>query len=411
MDTTLPGTPYSPTGAHREDPYSFYAMARATEPVFFSPQLQMWCVTRHADVTAILADPESFSSRNAIPDYAELGPEVQAALRGYRQPKALLNMDRPEHTTLRRMVMQVFSPRRIATMEPAVREVTAAVVDEFAADGHADMAVQLAYPLPLTVIFRLLGVPAEDMSLLQQWTGDMKQLIFAGSRLPTARQVQLARNMVAYQQYIEDLATERDAARGEDIVSYLIQATDEDGNARLSLFEVADMTHTLVIAGHETFANAFGNILHQLLAEPSRWRAICADPGLIEAAVEEGLRADSGVNGVIRTATRPVTVCGTRLPAGARLFLLLGSANTDERCYPDPGQFQLDRSGQPAHLAFGRGIHHCVGAPLARLEAKIALEVLTERFPGMRLATGAHLQHIPVPLFRGFTSLPVVWDT
>ena len=273
------------------------------------------------------------------------------------------------------------------------------------------MAVQLAYPLPLTVIFRLLGVPAEDMSLLQQWTGDMKQLIFAGSRLPTARQVQLARNMVAYQQYVEDLATERDAARGEDIVSYLIEATDEDGNARLSLFEVADMTHTLVIAGHETFANAFGNILHQLLAEPPRWRAICADPGLIEAAVEEGLRADSGVNGVIRTATRPVTVCGTRLPAGARLFLLLGSANTDERCYPDPGQFQLDRNGQPAHLAFGRGIHHCVGAPLARLEAKIALEVLTERFPSMRLATGAHLQHIPVPLFRGFASLPVAWDT
>ncbi|MBO0819047.1 MAG: cytochrome P450, partial [Actinobacteria bacterium] len=324
MDTALPhGTRYSPAGEHREDPYPFYASARDTEPVFFAEQLQMWCVTRYEDVSAILADPGTFSSRNSIPDFAELGPEVQAVLSEYRQPRNLINMDQPDHTALHRMVAQVFAPRRVAIMEPTVREVTTAVVDEFAADGHADLVGQLAYPLPLTIILRLLGIPVEDMNLLKHWTHDLKQLIFSGPRLPAGRQADLARGVLAYQQYLEDLAAERDTAPGEDLVSYLIHARDEDGEAHLSLFEVADVAENLIIGGHETIANGLGNMLHLLLSDPARWHAVCEDPGLIPAAVEEGLRADSPVNGIIRTATRPVTVGGAELPAGARLFLLL----------------------------------------------------------------------------------------
>jgi cytochrome P450 len=318
-------------------------------------------------------------------------------------------MDPPDHTKLRGMVRQVFSPRRVAAMEPAVREVTATVIEAFAADGHADLVAQFAYPLPLTVIFRLLGIPEEDMDLLRQWTGDLK-LLHLARRLPAERQVQLARNVVAYQEYIEDLTSDRKAAPGEDLVSYLIESGAEDGDTPLSLFQVADQVQGLVIGGHETSANAMGNILHLLLAEPARWRAVCDDPGMIDVAVEEGLRVDSAVNGMIRTATRPVTVGDVQLPAGARLFLLYGSGNTDERAFPDAGQFRLDRSGQPAHLAFGRGIHYCVGAPLARLEARVALGELTRRLPTLRLDPDAPLRHVPTPLFRGFASLPVHWE-
>jgi cytochrome P450 len=406
--TRAPRSPFSPAGEHLEDPYPYYARAREEEPVFFSPDLQMWCVTRYEDVSAILGDPKTFSSADTIPDLGEPIPEVQAALAGYRQPRNLLNMDPPDHTALRGIVRQVFSPRRVAAMEPAVREVTAAVIDAFAGDAHADLIAQFAYPLPLTVIFRLLGIPGEDMDLLREWTSDLK-LLHLARRLPAERQVQLARNVVAYQEYVEDLTSSRRAALGEDLVSYLIEARAEDRNDPLSPFQIADQVQGLVIAGHETTANAMGNMLHLLLAEPARWRAVCDDPGVIGAAVEEGLRVDTAVSGMIRTATRPVTVGGVRLPDGARLFLLFGSANTDERSFPDAGQFRLDRGGQSAHLAFGRGIHYCVGAPLARLEARVALEELTRRLPTLRLDPDTRLSHVPTPLFRGFASLPVSW--
>jgi cytochrome P450 len=405
----VPRSPFSPAGEHLEDPYPYYAWAREAEPVLFSPDLQMWCVTRYEDVSAMLGDPKTFSSTGTIPDLGEPIPEVKAALAGYRQPRNLLNMDPPEHAALRGIVRQVFSPRRVAAMEPAVREVTASVIDAFAADAHADLIAQFAYPLPLTVIFRLLGIPALDMDLLRGWTSDLK-LLHLARRLPAERQVQLARNVVAYQEYIEDLTSDRRSAPGEDLVSYLIEARAQDGAAPLPEFQVADQVQGLVIAGHETSANALGNILHLLLAEPARWRAICDDPGMIEVAVEEGLRVDTAVSGMIRTVTRPVTVGGVQLPEGARLFLLYGSANTDERAFPDAGQFRLDRTGQPAHLAFGRGIHYCAGAPLARLEARVALEELTRRLPTLRLDPDARLRHVPTPLFRGFASLPARWE-
>ena len=168
--------------------------------------------------------------------------------------------------------------------------------------------------------------------------------------------------------------------------------------------------NALVIGGHETLANGLGNILHLLLSEPERWRKVCEDPGLIEAAVEEGLRVEAPVNGMIRITTHPVTVGGVALPAQARLLLLFGSANRDESRFPQADQYLLNRAGQPPHLAFGRGIHYCVGAPLGRLEARIALEVLGQQLPGLRLAPSPAPEHVPNMMFRGLARLPVIWD-
>jgi cytochrome P450 len=402
---------FSPlVGEQVEDPYSFFAEARNKEPVFFSPQFQMWFVTRYDDIDAILSDPATFSSRGTIPVYSDFGQEVRSAMDGYRQPQNLINMDPPEHTRLRRLVQQAFSPRRVAALADTVREITVGIVAGFATDAHADLVAQLAYPLPLAVIFRVLGVPAQDIPACQRWTADLKALQFGHSGLPADRLAECARSVLAFQLYLEELAGSWTPGQRDGILGHLLQAQDEDGTSSLSLFQVADQMNALVIGGHETLASGLGNILHLLLSEPERWRRVCADPGLIEAAVEEGLRVEAPVNGMIRITTRPVTVGGVALPAQARLLVLFGSANRDQSRFPQADQYLLNRAGQPPHLAFGRGIHYCVGAPLARLEARIALEVLGQRLPGLRLAPGPAPQHVPNLMFRGLARLPVIWN-
>jgi len=402
---------YSPlAGEQVEDPYAFYARARTAEPVFFSPQFQMWFVTRYDDIDAILSDPGTFSSKGTIPPYPEFGPEVQAAMDGYRLPQNMINMDPPEHTRLRRLVQQAFSPRRVAGLADTVRDIAAGIVGSFAGDGHADLVSQLAYPLPLNVIFRVLGVPGQDIPACQRWTADLKALQFGHSGLPVERQVECARSVLAFQGYLEELAASWAPGDPDGILGDLLLARDEDGASSLSVFAVADQMNALVIGGHETLASGLGNILGLLLSAPERWRLLCEDPSLIETAVEEGLRLEAPVNGMIRIATRPVALSGVQVPEQARLLLLFGSANRDETRFPGADQFDFRRAGQPPHLAFGRGIHYCVGAPLGRLEARIALEVLIQELPGLRLDPDEVLEHVPNLMFRGLARLPVLWD-
>lgn len=414
METTNIGAEYSPlTGPQLADPYPFYTRARAAEPVFYSPQFQMWFVTRYDDVAAILADPQTFSSRDTISDHAGFGPEVDAILADYRRVQTLINMDGAEHAAHRSMLRPAFSPRRVAVMETTIRDAAHATVDAFAADGRADLVSQLTYPLPLTVTLRLLGIPGEDMTDLWRWNSDLMSLELSGSALPPQQRVECARSMVAYQRYLENLAAARAAEPGEDIVSDLVRALQAQQPAvpdREVIERAADLAQGLVIAGHETTGNAIASIIWLLLAEPERWRAVCADPSLIGPAVEEGLRLEPPNRGMIRTATRPVSIAGTELPAGTKLFLLFGSANRDEERYLDAEQFRLDRDGQPQHLAFGHGTHFCSGAPLARLEARVTLEVLVRRLPGLRLAPDQPPRQAPTMIFRGLATLPVTWD-
>ena len=397
-------------GDQVEDPYSFYARARASEPVFFSPRFQMWFVTRYDDVRAALSDPGTFSSRGAIPDYSELGPEVQAALEGYRQPRSMINMDPPDHTRLRRLARQAFTPRTVATMREAVQDVATGIVEGFSRRGHADLIPQFAYPLPLAVIFRLLGVPGEDIPACQRWTAQLKELNFGRSKLPVARLVECARGVLAYQRYVERLVAGWAPHERESLISSMVLARDEEGGPSLTVQETADQVQAFIIGGHETLASALGNTLYLLLAEPERWQRVCREPASREAAIEEALRIDTAVTGMIRVTTRAVRLGGVALPAQARLFLLFGSANWDEARFPDPAEYRLERTGQPLHVAFGHGIHYCVGAPLARLELSVAIDVLTAGLPGLRLSAGEQVKHVPDLLFRSLAQLPVVWD-
>ncbi|MGH8348942.1 MAG: cytochrome P450, partial [Pseudomonas sp.] len=315
----------------------------------------------------------------------------------------------PAHTRLRLLIRQGFTPRRLAALEPVIREVANNLVDTFAADGQVDLISQFAYPLPLTVILGMLGVPAHDMPTMRRWTQESIALNFASATLPLEQQVAYAQGKLAFQRYTRDLVTERAQAPREDLISHLLRARQE-GIPPLSTEEVSSLIPGLIIAGHESTAKLIGNTMRLLLTHPEQRQALQRDPNLTAAAVEEGLRIDAPVLGMVRTTTREVTVGGVALAAGARLFLLYGSANHDETYFTDAEQFHPDRARRTSHLAFGHGIHFCLGAPLARLEARIAIETLGRRLPGLRLAPEQSFAHVPSLVFRGLACLGLVWD-
>jgi cytochrome P450 len=369
----------------------------------------MHFVTRYDDIVAILRDPDTFSSRDTIPTHPDMEPEVQAALRGYRHPKHLINSDPPEHARLRGLVNHGFAPRRVAALEPAIREVAGALIAGFQSDGRADLVEQLAYPLPLTVILRMLGIPPADMDACKRMSRDITPWAWGAATLPTDVLVECARGMVAFQEYSTALVAARRHEPQDDLISHLVSA-HEDGRAALSDDEIVELLPGLILAGHETTANLITNTVRLLLCDTDQWDALDVSPELIPAAVEEGLRCDTSVNGMIRTVTRDATIGGTPLREGDRLFLLFGSANHDESQYFQSEQFRVPRpDNEPPHLAFGRGIHYCIGAPLARLEARVALELMRSSLANMRLASGP-LDHYPNFLFRGYKRLDVLWD-
>lgn len=375
--------------------------------MFFSPALGMWFVTRHDDIVAILGDPATFSSRDTILRPADMAPEVQEVLADWRYPRHLINSDPPDHTRLRARVNQGFRPKRIARLEPTIREVADGLIDGFAPDGRVDLVAQFAYPLPLTIILRMLGVPVEDMAAWRRWT-DMVALHFAASTLSLEHQLELARSRVAFQHYTTGLVEQRQRAPQDDMISHLLKAP-EDGSEPLGVEQVVDLVPGLIIAGHETTAHLIANTVLLLLSHPEHWHALQRHPELVEAVVEEGLRKDSSVLGLVRTTTRAAEVGGVALGPGARLFLLNGSANHDESRHVQPEEFRLDRGPQP-HLGFGRGIHSCIGAALARLETRIAIETLARRLPGLRLVPGQSFERTPNLVFRGLRRLELSWD-
>jgi len=403
------GEEFDPFHAHGQDPFPFYARARAEAPVFYSPRFGVWFVTRYDDVAVILRDPLTFSSTESLPKPRERAPEVEPILRQARQVKTLINVDPPEHTRLRQVAREGFTPARVAALEPMIREVTEDLIDRMGA-GPADLLDRFAYPLPLTVILHVLGVPLEDMERCRGWTRDMTVVDFAPDDLPIETQVAAARGFLAFVGYWDDLVARRAAEPRDDLISHLVTAPVH-GEERLAPEHVAAMLPSFILAGHETTANLIGNTVWRLLQHPDQLAAVTRDPALVPGAVEEGLRYDPSTLGFIRTARRQVEIAGTTIPAGGKLFLLYASANHDGARYPAPEAFRVDRNGTTQHLAFGRGIHFCLGAQLARLEARVALERLLARLPGLRLADpAAPPRWRPNLVFRGLERLLVSWD-
>jgi cytochrome P450 len=293
-------------------------------------------------------------------------------------------------------------------MEPFVRELTGRFLEERLSSGRADLVRDLAWDLPALVIFRVLGIPDEDVPRVK--AGAESRLLLMWGRPSEDEQVRLARGMAAFWRYAETLVASRAEQPRDDFTSDLLLARDGDLPA-LNHQEVTTIVYALLFAGHETTTGLIGNAMRRLLTERPAWGEICGNPALIPNAIEEVLRFDSSVIAWRRRTTQAVEIGGVPVPAEANLLLLLGSANRDSAVFEDPERFDIHRQNAREHLSFGHGAHFCLGAPLARLEARVVLEELSARLPSLRLVPGQTLRFQPNTTFRGPLSLLVEWDT
>ncbi|WP_165422899.1 cytochrome P450 [Ktedonosporobacter rubrisoli] len=376
------GASFDPVHTQVELPYTFYARIRQEEPITFNPELNAYLVSRYDDIRSILSQPEYFSSKEALDFPVKFHEQTLAELRkGYQFVTATINSDGARHKRQRAPFQKAFAPARIKSMEPLIQEVAIRLANAFREDGRVEIISQFAYPLPLEIILTLVGVPLQDLEMIKA-RSDAARLLLSLT-LPLEQQVDCARQFVELQHYYAQLLEERRKKPAQDLISDLI-SSGEEGEEQPSLPELIRQIMGVVVAGHETTTHLIGSGLIVLLEQPERWQELCAHPEYIPVAIEEILRLRGPVQGFFRTTTQQVTVGGQRLPAGTRLFLLYASANRDEERFPQAEHYIGNR--QPNHhLAFGHGVHFCVGAPLARLEGRIAFETLTHYFPNLRL--------------------------
>lgn len=389
-------------------PYAFYADLRAEGPVHaieLNTGVRAWLVVeldaarevlRHP---AIRKDPHTAASRKArgLP-----ATDTGVGAVNTRISYHLLNTDPPGHARLRRLVTPAFSPARIEALAPRVLAIADELLERIAADGagRVDLLSEYAFPLPITVICELLGMPVADREDFREWS---RVVVEASTATP--EEMRHATDAIA--DYFERLiARRRVEGLGDDLVSDLI-AANADGD-RLTDDELISMVFLIMVAGHETTVNLIGNTVLTLLSDPVRYRALHGNPAAVPALIEEMLRYDGPVNvATLRYSTAPIAVGDTEIPANEMVLVALGSANHDERHFTDAARFDPERSTS-GHLAFGHGVHYCLGAGLARLEARIALTRLVERFPDLTLAVDdAEMRWRESILIRGLQDLPV----
>ncbi|MER7734629.1 cytochrome P450 [Streptomyces erythrochromogenes] len=387
------------------DPFPLYRELREEGPVrrvVAAGGLDAWLVTRYEDGLAALSDPRLSSDVRDASD-----PRLLAQLPGTERESMLSNMlrsDPPDHTRLRRLVSKAFTARRVAEMRPRIQAVTDRLLDAIAPAGRADLVADLALPLPVTVIGELLGVPADDRLDFQRWTDRM---IMRGAEPPDPAVVNEAwQHMRAY---VTGLIRDKRAQPGDDLLSGLITARDEE--QRLSEDELIAMVFLLLAAGYITTVNLIGGGIAMLLARPDQLDLLRSEPELLGSAIEEFLRYDGPVNpGIARFAREDVEIAGTAIPRGATVLIASAIADRDPARFPDPDRLDITRQDN-AHLAFGHGVHYCLGAPLARLEGQIAIGTVLRRLPGLALAVAPdEIRWRPGGL-RGPLSLPVTFGT
>ena len=392
-----------------DDPYAILAaLPLAEAPVFYAPSIGYYVVTRYADIARVFDDPATYSAAAAQAPLVPLSPQAQQILLdgGHAPQPSMVSLDEPAHGRLRKPAARAFAVKRVNDMVPTIRRVAAELLDGVAAAGAAefDLVRELAFPLPASIVFSLIGVPEADVPQLKRWCGYRAALGWGRPR--PEDQVEIATNMAAYRRYLRELVDRKHAARADDLTSDLLAIHDEDAE-RLALAEIASILFSLSFAGHETTTGLIGNTVRRLLEDPAHWDAIVGEPALITAAVDESLRFDPSVPVWRRITTRSVALAGVELPRGARLFLWLAAANRDASVFPDPDRFDLHRPNADQHLAFGRGLHYCLGAHLGKLEARIVLDELVRRFPRLRLVPGQRLSFHPNISFRGPQQLRV----
>jgi cytochrome P450 len=389
-----------------DDPRPFYARARREEPVFWSESLGLWVVTRYDDVSAVAKDAARFSSLDSItPSVAPPPPELLAELvKGFPLLPSLVTSDRPAHTHQRALVTKALSLRRLAAFEPILRNLAEGLVDGFAAKGRVELVDAFAIALPGNFIVDLLGLPREHLAQVNRWTTDSAEL-FAGHK-PLAQLVEHTRGFVAYQHYLARAIEDRRKSPRDDALSDIVSGAAAL-DSPLGLPELINMLLQVIFAGYETTAGLIAASALEIARDGELFAAARRDPSIIPPIIEEVLRVASPIHAMYRTANEDVELGGARIRKGDRLQIAYISANHDEQRFEEPLRFDIHRT--TPHLAFGQGIHFCIGAPLARLEGRIALEVLTQRLPSLRLVPDQKLSYFPSATARRLESLELAW--
>jgi cytochrome P450 len=392
--------------AIRDDPFDHFAAARGRCPVQrvrLADGHPAWVVLGYDAARQALGDPRI--SKDMLAALAADGEVVAEGLPGPEFSRHMLNVDPPDHTRLRRLVSRAFTPGRVAALEPAIRGIAGRLLDSLDAAGPGavvDLVQGFAYPLPWAVIGELLGIPAADRPRVHAW---FQVLLTGWAGDPPADAVQASDGIVAYLRELVEAKRRRPA---DDLVSVLVAATEGDA---LTTQEVLSSLFQLVVAGHDTTASLIGNGVVALLDHPGQLQALLADPGRLPGAIDELIRFTAPVpHATFRVTAEPVTLAGVPVPAHEQVLVCLGAANRDPGRFPAPDVLDIGR-GDGANLGFGHGPHYCLGAPLARLEARIAFEELLGRYPRLRLAAGRDAlawAHGDGLVLRGLTSLPVV---
>jgi len=370
----------------RENPYPYYAALRRESPIHqLADGMPLYAITRYADVIHALHHPELFSS-TALQVALQgggigIGPN-SGALAGHRllASSMMIATDPPDHARLRRLVNRGFTPRRIAALEPRIRELANIFLEEAIRDGELELVSGLSVPLPVTVIAEMLGVEPDRRDQFKAWSDAFVIGLSGAAGQYSVNDVRQAADEMA--DYIERIAAERRADPRDDLISILVQAEEGDS---LTTGEVMSFVVLLLIAGNETTTNLIGNGVKALLAHREQLDRVAADPALVPALIDEVLRYDSPIQGLPRSTRSAVELPSGKVPENAMLLVFFASANHDDEQYPHAERFDIDRQA-PGHVAFGHGIHYCLGASLARLEARVAFETLFSRCRSLELA-------------------------
>lgn len=400
--------PFEP--AYMQAPGDYLRWAREEEPVFWSPQLGYWVVTRYDDVKAVFRDNLLFSPSVALEKITPASPEVLQILQGYgfAMNRTMVNEDEPDHMARRRLLMDAFLPQRLITLEPMVRQLARQTMDRFVDQGRADLVGEMFYEIPLTIALKFLGVPDEGAEQLRQFA--VAHTLNTWGRPTPEEQVEIAHNVGRFWQTAQRiLDTMRAQPDGEGWMYETIRQHLAHPDVVPESY-LRSMMMAILAAAHETTSNATANAFLTLLSHRKAWEDLCANPALIPNAVEECLRVAGSIIAWRRVATADAVVGGVPIPKGGKLLLVQASANFDPRHFENPDEVDVYRESAVEHLTFGYGAHQCMGKNIGRMQMRVFIEEFVRRLPHMRLVEGQKIDYLSNTSFRGPSTLWVEWD-
>jgi cytochrome P450 len=391
------------------NPYPTLQELRSSEPVFYSPDLGSWIVTRYETIKTILRDPQRFSASIVSDPLTPLCPHARQMAKdsGFHVPPLLVNNDPPTHPRYRAFFGAPLSRTRLQSLHPFVEKAVAEHLDRLAQGPQpADLVAGLTYEVPAFALFQLLGIPSEDVPKVKEWAAS--RLVLTWGRPTEQEQITLTKGAIDYYHYAHALVQEKLKNPADDYISDLIRLRDGD-DAKATLHEIGTTCFNLLFAGHETTSSAAANMFKAVLSDPELLTSIRSGEQRLSAVVEEAIRMDPPIQSWRRLVKKEVTLDGITLPAGSRLLMMFAAANHDPEQFENPEEFCPTRRNVMQHVSFGAGAHFCLGAPLARMEMEIMLQQVIQRFPGIKLLPNQQFSYVPNTAARALRQLMVTW--